>query len=230
MFYRVTMLEKSDDQKEMIVRVDNKEAALALVDAAKSFLFPGEDSSEYVVYVSECHVDILEVSVPHWRIVVIRPNKELGEWGECETGSATMTIEAESPEEAIRLAKEDLKGPGEFYAKEISVEELIAEFEQELRHRIKEEYISAKHGDVSIMEFTRLMKNEYADGNRMAYYNMLGWFLGKTRLWKFLGRSIDLTKISAAEYYALTSKLPLIPDRDAFNAIFDEAKAKYGKA
>jgi hypothetical protein len=230
MFYRVTILEKSDNHREMIVKADSKEAAVAQIPAAKAFLFPSEDTSEYIAFPSKVHLDVMSAKVPHWRITVIRPTEPCDGWEECEPGTMEMTLEAESEEDAIRQAKEEIKCPAEFYAREISAEELIAEEEISLRYRIKEDYIFAKYGDVSVREFNRLMREQINGEKNRFYYDALQFFLGKTRLRNALERSIDLEKISAAEYNALISRLPLANDRTEFEIILNEAKEKYGKA
>jgi hypothetical protein len=140
-----------------------------------------------------------------------------------------MTLEAEGEEDAIRQAKEEIKYPAEFYAREISVEQLTAEEEEYLRYRIKEDYIFAKYGDVSAREFYRLMREQFNGEKNRFYYDALQFFLGKTRLRNAPERSIDLEKISAAEYNALISRLPLANDRTEFEKILNEAKEKYGK-
>lgn len=230
MFYRVSVLEKNDNQREMIVKAENKTAALAQIPAAKAFLFPGEDASKYMAFVSTVHLDVLEAQVPYWKIIVSRPTAQDDERAECDFGSTVITLEAENSEKAINMVKEDINYPAEFYAKEIPVEKLIAEEEEYLSYRIKEEYILAKYGDVSIKEFSRLMREMNSVDNKKSYYEALCFFVSKTRLRNALEKSIDLKKIPAAEYHALISKLPLTPDKEAFEAVLDEAKAKYGKA
>ena len=46
MFYKVTIIEKNDNHREMIVKADSREAAVEMIPAVKAFLFPGEDTSE----------------------------------------------------------------------------------------------------------------------------------------------------------------------------------------
>ena len=238
MFYRVTILEKNDNHREMIVKAENKAAALAQIPAAKAFLFPGEDASEYTAFVSTVHLDVLEARVPHWRITVTRPQAkervdgDWEDWQDIEPRTFTMTVKADSPEEAIQMAREDVDYPNEAYAKEVSVAELIAEEEDYLRYRIKEEFFTAKSPDISIREFSNLMKgkNQTEAEVEETFYEAIQFFLSKNRLRNALTKSIDLSKISAAEYETLISKLPLAADRDSFNTILDEAKAKYGKA
>ena len=229
MFYRVTIFEKNDNHREMIVKADSKESAMALIPAAKAFLFPGEDTSEYLAYPSTIHLDVMSAKVPHWRITVIRPTQPRNELEECDLGTMEMTVEAENEEDAIRQAKEEIKCPAEFYAREITVEELIAEEEISLRYRIKEDYIFAKYGDVSVREFNRLMREQINGEKNGFYYEALRFFVGKTRLRYALERCIDLERISAAEYNALISRLPLTNNRAEFELILNEAKEKYGK-
>ena len=71
MFYKVTILEKSDNHREMIVKADSKEAAVEMIPAAKAFLFPGEDTSKYIAFPESIHIDVMGAQVPHWRIMVI---------------------------------------------------------------------------------------------------------------------------------------------------------------
>ena len=238
MFYRVTILEKNDNHREMIVKAGNKADALAQIPAAKAFLFPSEDASEYTAFVSTVHLDVLEARVPHWRITVIRPQAneqtdgDWDDWQDVEPRTFTMTVKADSPEEAIQMVRADVDYPNEAYAKEISVTELIAEEEDYLRYRIKEEFFTAKFPDISIREFSNLMKgkNQTEAEAEETFYKAIQFFVSKNRMRNALTKSIDLSKISAADYETLISKLPLTSDRDSFNAILDEAKAKYGKA
>ena len=74
------------------------------------------------------------------------------------------------------------------------------------------------------------MRKEVNDEKNRFYYDALQFFLGKTRLRNALERSIDLEKISAAEYNALISRLPLANDHTEFETILNEAKEKYGRA
>ena len=73
------------------------------------------------------------------------------------------------------------------------------------------------------------MRKHFNDGLNEFYYEAVQFFMGKVRLRNAVSRSIDLTRIPTAEYEMLISKLPLAGDRDSFNAILDEVKAKYGK-
>ena len=230
MFYKVTMIEKNDNYREMIVKAESKEAAVAMIPAAKDFLFPGEDTSEYLAYHCMVHLDVMGAQVPHWRITVIRPHTD-AEYDAEEFGdtSFVLTLEAESHEQAIQFALEEVHYPVEAYAEEVPVEALIAEMESNLRYRIKSDYILAKYGDVSVREFNRLMRKEVNDEKNRFYYDALQFFLGKTRLRNALERSIDLEKISAAEYNALISRLPLANDHTEFEIILNEAKEKYGR-
>jgi hypothetical protein len=57
MFYKVTLIEKNDNHKEMIVKADSKKAAAAMIPAAKAFLFPGEDAEKYDTRIGEFAVD-----------------------------------------------------------------------------------------------------------------------------------------------------------------------------
>ena len=100
MFYKVTMIEKNDTHREMIVKADGKEAAVEMVPAAKAFLFPGEDTSKYIAFPESVHIDVMGAQVPHWRITVIRPSGDVerDEWEECGPGRVEMTVEAESAE------------------------------------------------------------------------------------------------------------------------------------
>ena len=68
MFYKVTILEKSDNHREMIVKADSKEAAVEMIPAAKAFLFPGEDTSKYIAFPESIHIDVMGAQVPHRQI------------------------------------------------------------------------------------------------------------------------------------------------------------------
>ena len=235
MFYKVTIIEKNDNHREMIVKADSKEAAMEMMPAAKGFLFPGEDTSEYFAYPDKIHLDVMDTKVPYWRIVVTRPCESQEafpdeDWGmEVDVRNFTMTVKAESPEEAIRMAREDVDYPSEAYAEEVSVATLIGEEEKYLRYRIKEEYILAKHGDVSVREYNRLMRKHFSDELNEFYYEAVQFFLGKVRLRNALSRSIDLSKIPVTEYEELISRWMLIKEREGCEALLNEAKAKYGK-
>ena len=232
MFYKVTIIEKNDNHREMIVKADSKEAAVAMIPAAKAFLFPGEDTSEYIVFPESIHVDVMGAQIPHWRITVIRPVSETrDEWEECGPGTGEMTLEAESAEDAIRQVKEEIKCPAEFYAREVPVAEMIAEEKAHLERMIHEAYVLDQHGDVSIREFNRLMREKFrnTEEKERHEYEALRHFLGKIHLHKMLARKLDLTQMSVAEHDALISELQRTKEREPFIKLFEEATAKYGK-
>ena len=233
MFYKVTIIEKNDNHREMIVRADNKEAAVAMVPAAKAFLFPGEDTSEYIAFPESIHVDVLGAQVPHWRITVIRPSGdvECDEWEECGPGTGEMTLEAESEEDAIRQVREEIKCPAEFYAREVPMAEMIAEEKMHLERMIHEGYVLDQYGDVSVREFNRLMREKFRDAEEKDRheYEALRHFIGKIHLRNMLARKLDLTQMSVAEHDALISELQCTKEREPFMKLFEEAIAKYGK-
>ena len=232
MFYKVTIIEKNDNHREMIVKADSKKAAAAMIPAAKAFLFPGEDTSGYIAFPERVHIDVMGAQVPHWRITVIRPvSREQDEWEECGPGTGEMTLEAESAEDAIRQVKEEIKCPAEFYAREVPIAEMIAEEKAHLERMIHEAYVLDQHGDVSVREFNRLMREKFRDTEEKERheYEALRHFFGKIHFHKMLARKLDLTKLSAAEYDALIAELQRTKEREPFMNIFDKAVEKYGK-
>ena len=232
MFYKVTIIEKNDNHREMIVKADSKEAAVAMIPAAKAFLFPGEDTSEYIAFPESIHIDMLGAQVPHWRITVIRPvSREQDEWEECGPGTGEMTLEAESPEEALRQIKEEIKFPADFYVREAPLSEMIAEEKEHLEYLIHNDYITDRYGDVSVREFNRLMRKKFKseEEKEQSEYEALRHFLGKINLHKMLARKLDLTQMSVAEHDALISELQRTKEREPFMKLFEEAIAKYGK-
>ena len=232
MFYKVTIIEKNDNHKEMIVKADSKEAAVAMIPAAKAFLFPGEDTSEYIAFPESIHVDVLGAQVPHWRITVIRPVSETrDEWEECGPGTGEMTLEAENPEEALRQVKEEIKCPADFYVREAPLSEMIAEEREHLEYLIHNDYITDRYGDVSVREFNRLMRKKFKseEEKEQSEYEALRHFLGKINLHKMLARSVDFKKITVAEHDALVSELQHTKERELFMELLNGAIVKYGK-
>ena len=233
MFYKVTIIEKNDNHREMIVKADSKEAAGEMIPAAKAFLFPGEDTSRYIAFPESIHVDVMGAQVPHWRITVIRPSGDAvrDEWEECGAGIFEMTLEAESAEDAIRQVKEEVKCPAEFYAREVPMAEMIAEEKAHLEHMIHKVYVLDQHGDVSIMDLNRLMREKFRDSEEKERhkYEALRHFLDKIHARKMLARKLDLSKMSAAEYEELLSELQRPKEGDGFMKRFEEVIKKYGK-
>ena len=233
MFYRVTILEKNDNHREMIVKADSKQAAVEMIPAAKAFLFPGEDTSGYIAFPESIHVDVMGAQVPHWRITVIRPSGDeaCDEWEECGAGTGEMTLEAENAKDAIRQVREEIKCPAEFYAREVPMAEMIAEERGHLERMIHEQYVFDQLGDVSIREFNRLMRGKFRDTEEKERheYEALRHFLGMIHFRKMLARKLDLTKLSVAEYDALIAELQRTKEREPFMNLFDQAIEKYGK-
>ena len=233
MFYKVTIIEKNDNHREMIVKADNKEAAVEMIPAAKAFLFPGEDTSGYIAFPESIHIDVMGAQVPHWRITVIRPSGDAvrDEWEECGPGTVEMTVEAESPEEALRQGKEEIKCPADFYVREAPLSEMIAEEREDLERVIHNDYIIDRYGDVSVREFNRLMRKKFKseEEKEQSEYEALRHFLGKINLHKMLARSVDFKKITVAEHDALVSELQHTKERELFMELLNGAIAKYGK-
>ena len=233
MFYKITIIEKNDNHREMIVKADGKEAAVEMIPAAKALLFPGEDTSEYIAFPESIHIDVMGAQVPHWRITVIRPSGDAvrDEWEECGAGTGEMTLEAENAKDAIRQVREEIKCPAEFYAREVPMAEMIAEERGHLERMIHEQYVFDQHGDVSIREFNRLMRGKFRDTEEKERheYEALRHFLGKIHFRKMLARKLDLAKLSVAEYDALIAELQRTKEREPFMNLFDQAIEKYGK-
>ncbi len=233
MFYKVTILEKSDNHREMIVKADSKEAAVEMIPAAKAFLFPGEDTSKYIAFPESVHIDVMGAQVPHWRITVIRPGSDEArdEWEECGPGTGEMTLEAESEEDAIRQVREEIKCPAEFYAREVPMAEMIAEEKTHLERMIHEGYVLDQYGDVSVREFNRLMREKFRNTEEKERhgYEALRHFIGKIHLRNMLARKLDLAKLSVAEHENLISRLQRTKERELFMKLFEGAIEKYGK-
>ena len=230
MFYRVIVLEQDDNKRSLLLKADEKMNLSTTASTVADFLFPGEDTSEYETCLTPMLIGVGKSKLMYFRVTAIRPS----------TSSDTeefppeyeIVLEADSEKEAENKALADAyKGyPGkklEAFAEQVSVKELIAEEENYLRNRIRQDYLLEMRGEVSLKELCDWRQGE--EKNEEEYYRAVRFFLNKMRMRNALERSIDLEKISAAEYNTLISRLPLANDRAAFEIILNEAKEKYGK-
>jgi hypothetical protein len=239
MFYKVTLIEKNDNHKEMIVKADSKKAAAAMIPAAKAFLFPGEDAEKYDTRIGEFAVDEDGVKVACWKIEVFR-----NRYGKCNGGwtfgRVTIQIQAKDRKEADKKAREIVKSEYagvecDVYVEELLIENLIKEAEMFVEDHIVEEYNMLKYGSVESDEFARVTGHpdfDIDEVNRVYaqdYYAALEFFLKKARVLEELPCEVDMTRISAAEYTALVDQLALLENSQAEADILNAAKEKYGK-
>ena len=150
MYYRVASFKKNDDFREMIVRVSSKEEAKKQLPAAKEFLFPGEDTTDYWCQIFPVPIKVnLGTTIPHYRIRVTRPakaEKTPEDWEDIDRGYDAIT-QAESAEQAKEKGRQMLVEDGEdpdayeVYVDEMTVEECIREEERSLHRTITNAYL-----------------------------------------------------------------------------------------
>ena len=231
MFYRVIVSEQDDNKRSLLLKADEKMDISATVSRVADFLFPGEDTSEYETRLTPMLIGVGKSKLMYFRVTAIRPS----------TSSDTeefppeyeIVLEADSEKEAENKALADAyKGyPGkklEAFAEQVSVKELIAEEENYLRNRIRQDYLLEMRGEVSLKELCDWRQEE--EGNEEEYYRAVRFFLNKMRMRNALWHSIDMKRISVEEYEVLLKKITLAQDREKIMAILGPIKAKYGKA
>ncbi len=236
-YYRTAAIKKDDNTRELIIQADSKEEAFAKIPSAKAFLFPGEDSENYVAYPSPFQLTVnLGTTITYYRITVHRPTEKESSGEPLETEdiveldeSYEWILEAEDAEDAKSQMRncisEEGKDPENYriYADEMSVEDCIKEEERSIEHSIKSLYYqSFGYYDRPIREMRTYSKEMDERGD--LYYKAVKFAARVARLYRGLERQIDLSQISAKDYKDYIIRLAKADVGEEYQKIMKELK------
>ena len=116
------------------------------------------------------------------------------------------------------------------YINEVPVSTLLEEVKHSISNRIENAYIDAKRPEMTVREFIDLHRN--IEENEKLQYEAHRYMRSVLSHINSLKRDLDLEKISAKEFIDLSINLALFSlenKREEWDAMLNEAKAKYGK-
>lgn len=226
MYYRIAAFKKDDNQREVTIRANSREEVKAQMERIKAFLFPGEDTTNYFYQMAEFRELVNNtIHMSFFRVFVCRPVKPDKEEDLMEESAwYENVIEAKSIDEARAKAKEPgmlLDSPEQFadyelFVEEVGVETLIAECEDRIRRRIKDEYLYVD--DRTVREYCDLSKQMEKD--RGMYYEALKGYLKKQNILRFLKREAEkCDTITALEFFEKYEALCRAESEEEFNRI-----------
>ena len=235
MYYRVASFKKNDDFREMIVRVSSKEEAKKQLPAAKEFLFPGEDTTDYWCQIFPVPIKVnLGTTIPHYRIRVTRPakaEKTPEDWEDIDRGYDAIT-QAESAEQAKEKGRQMLVEDGEdpdayeVYVDEMTVEECIREEERSLHRTITNAYLHLQDKDnLSVREYNNFCRHFNIDKDPEQYYEALKAFNRYLWLIHITAKQCDRTNCTVEKLFDTAERLYHCNDREEFSRILETVQA-----
>ena len=249
MFYRAAIVKEDKNTRSITLRETTKEKVEEMLPRIKSFLYPDEDTSEYRHRIWEHEIDGSGpgIKIPEYTVNVYRPRDkkvkdvEDGEddWDVMEDGDGWFEdiVEADSLEEAREKVLSidcPYKSVGYdeclVYINEVPVSTLLEEVKHSISNRIENAYIDAKRPEMTVREFIDLHRN--IEENEKLQYEAHRYMRSVLSHINSLKRDLDLEKISAKEFIDLSINLALFSlenKREEWDAMLNEAKAKYGK-
>ncbi len=231
-YYRIAAWKKDENTKEVIVKADTREEALAWVEGAKAFLFPGEDTSNYRASVWGFTLTVnVGTEVPHYRITVFRPTETTheekdDEWMDLGPKSYEWIEKAEDEEAAKEKMRTSLREDGEdpekyhIYADEMALEQCISEEERRLFGIVRNTYASSL--DITVREY-RDIYNELEERGEH-YYEALKYFCKLTRMRSSLSRMKDLPAMTASKFEKLAQSLATAKTQEEYDSILNNIK------
>lgn len=226
MYYRIAALKKDDNQREVTIRANSREAVKEQMERIKTFLFPGEDTTNYIYQMTEFQELVNNtIHMSFFRVFVCRPVKpDKGEDLMEDSAWYENVIEAESIDEAKVKAKEPgilLGSPEQFadyelFVEEVGVETLIDECEDRIRSYIKDDYLYKD--DRTVREYRDISRQ--MEKNRAMYYKALKDYLKKQSILRFLKREAGkCDTITAREFFEKFEALCIAESEEKFNRI-----------
>ena len=243
-YFRVGAFYRDENSKSVIVQCYDRKEAETWIPRVKAMLYPGENTDNFRVRVSEFKLQINLNNLNHYRIIIERPIertfKDFDEEMEYDNSLAfDAVVEANDEDEAKKIFFADWfdlysrgNKPEEYdiYIDEIPLEEMIEKEQRMLRHRLICRYVSEKLGDLSVREFNRIMRDDDADEKNQMFYEGLRDLLKQLRLSEYLERRLETDKLSHAEFCEIRNALCSAKPGEEFEKINLAATAKYGKA
>lgn len=232
MYYRVAGLKKNNDSKEMIVRVSSRKEAEAYIPAAKSFLFPGENTDGYRSVVSAVPIKVnLGTTIPHYRITIER-EKSFPESSDCPEDSTghdwwETILSATNEQEARQKWREKIRDLGEnpeeyeIFADEMTVEECIKEEERHVRSLINNTYLQVKIIGLTDRECIHFCRSFNPEDTPEQYYEALKVFNRYTRIVRAVMRKCNATACTVQTTADIVKKLFDSTDIHDYQKIFN---------
>ena len=242
-YFRVGAFYRDPDSQAVILQCQNRQEAEQWVPKVKQMLYPGEDTQNYSVHIFEFKLQINQNQLNHYRITVNRPTQRVFDTMEEEMEydnslSFDAVVEAESEEEAKAVFFSEwfpLYAQGktpevyDIYVDEVPLSELVEKEKRMLRQRLVGRYILKTHGDISVREYSRMMRKENEAEQERFFYEGLKNHLHRLRTADYLERRLDTERMSHAEFCRICDELSAAKVGDAFEAINRAAIETYGK-
>ena len=206
-------------------------------------LYPGENTADYRVSIFEFKLQINLNNLNHYRITVERPIKrEFQDWEEENIYDNSLAfdgiVEAEDVEDAKAKFMEEWfdfyslgKKPEEYdiYVDEVPIEELVEKEQRMLRQRLISEYAREHYGDMSVREFSQMMREDESPEKTKMYYEGLKALLKWLRVTDYLEKRLDAKKLTHSEFCRIRDELRAARVGDEFEKINRAATENYGK-
>ena len=240
-YYRVGAFHRSGNTNQVIIRARDREEAKGWVDRVKQMLYPGEDTSDYPTSIFEFKLQINLNNLNHYRIIVERPKKCTDEWDGLlyVSRSFDALIEAKNEDEARKIfldeyfssyAQGNKPEDYDIYADEIPLKQLLENELEHFRVRLANKYITDKFGDLSVREYTRLMRDiSDAEEKEQIFYKSLTEHLKSLRITEYLEKRINSEMLSHDEFCKIKEKMENAKNKDEFEDVHIKAIKKYGK-
>lgn len=239
-YYRVGAFYRNEDSKSVIVQCYDRNEAEGWIEGAKAMLFPGENTEGFTVRLYEFKLQINQNNLNHYRITVERPIEREFEDFEAEMDyenslAFDAIVEADDEEAAKRVFLEEwfelyAAGRGrenyDLYVDEVPLEEMIETEQRLLRQRLVSKYIYDKYGDISVREYSEMMRR--ADKDQM-FYEALAEHLKEVRMTEYLEKRLDTGRLSYAEFAKIRDALCDAKIGEEFERINVDAITRYGK-
>jgi hypothetical protein len=249
MFYRVAIIKNDRNARSVTLREMTKEQVEEMLPRIKSFLFPDEDASGYRHWIWENKIDSYGpgIKVPEFTVNVYRPVEkkkvegfedfEDDDWDVMEDGGGWYEeiIEADSLEAAReKLLSKDCpyKTVGydecHVYINEVPISKLLEEAKHSLISRVQNAYLETVNPDsMTVREYVQMHRE--MEKSEELQYRAFRYMRAAFAHTSSIGRDLDLTKMSAAEYIEVLKVIPTIDDQTEWERRYNELKAKYGK-
>ena len=242
-YFRVGAFYRDENSKSVIVQCYDRKEAETWIPGVKAMLYPGENSDNFRVSISEFKLQINQNNLPHYRITVERPIerifKDFSEEMEYEGAShLDVVVEAKGQDEAKKIFFEDWfdifaygKKPEEYdiYIDEVPLEEMVETEQKMLRQRLISKYISENFGDLSVREFNQMMRRNDKDEQNQMFYRALTAHLKRIRFTEYLEQRLDTEQLTHAAFCKILDALCSAKEGDEVERINLAAIAKYGK-
>ena len=210
----------------------------------KARIYNREDTENFIVRVFEFKMQVNLNNLNHYRITVERPVqrefKDFDEEMEYEN-SLYFSAEIEALDENDAKAKFfedwfDLYSLGnkpeeyDIYIDEIPLDEMIEKEQRMLRQRLISKYAAENFGDMSVREFSKMMRRDDEKEQNQMFYKALAEHLKSIRMSEYLEKRLETDKLSHAEFCEIRNALCSAKIGEEFEKINLAATAKYGKA